>query len=167
MKKVMFVSSKGGHFNELMQFEPLFKDYDVTIVTEAPKNKKKFKEKYKKYKMHFLLRCSNYKIVNVFKVFIDCFISLYYFIRFRPKYIVTTGAFAAGPISCIGKIFRCKIIYIVLIIRRLHNSRRGAKYVIFSILYDNSCYEIKVRGVYTASIVDLKVVKKNSITGIT
>lgn len=112
MKKVMFVSSKGGHFNELMQFEPLFKDYDVTIVTEAPKNKKKFKEKHKKYKMHFLLRCSNYKIINVFKVFIDCFISLYYFIRFRPKYIVTTGAFAAGPISCIGKIFRCKIIYI-------------------------------------------------------
>ena len=63
--------------------------------------------------------------------------------------------------------YECKIIYIILIIRRLHNSRRGAKYVISSILYDNSCYEIKVRGVYTASIVDLKVVKKNLITGIT
>ena len=112
MKRVLFISSKGGHFSELMKFEPLFKKYKVTIVTEAPLNKKKFKKKYEKYNIHFLLRCSNFKIVNVFKIFIDCFISLYYFIRFRPKYIVTTGAFAAGPISCIGKIFRSKIIFI-------------------------------------------------------
>ena len=112
MKRVMFVSSKGGHFNELMKLEPLFKNYKVTIVTEAPNNKKELKNKYKKYNIHFLLKCSKYKVVNMFKIFIDCFISLYYFIRFRPKYIVTTGAFAAGPISCIGKIFRSKIVFI-------------------------------------------------------
>ena len=64
-KKVMFISSKGGHFNELMQLESLFKKYNVTLVTEAPMNKKSFKQKYKKYNVHFLLRCSNYKIVNI------------------------------------------------------------------------------------------------------
>lgn len=111
-KRVMFISSKGGHFNELMQLESLFKKYNVTLVTEAPMNKKSFKQKYKKYNVHFLLRCSNYKIVNIFKVLIDAFISLYYFIKYRPKYIVTTGAFAAGPMCCIGKIFRRKIIFI-------------------------------------------------------
>ena len=32
MKKVMFISSTGGHFNELMQLKPLFKKYDYHIV---------------------------------------------------------------------------------------------------------------------------------------
>lgn len=112
MKRVMFVSSKGGHFSELMKLEPLFKNYKVSILTESPENKKYIKNKYKKYNVHFLLKCSNFKIINAFKIFLDCFISLFYFIKYRPKYIVTTGAFAAGPISCIGKIFRSKIIFI-------------------------------------------------------
>ena len=38
--------------------------------------------------------------------------SLFYFIKYRPKYIVTTGTHTAGPMCCIGKIFGSKIIYI-------------------------------------------------------
>ena len=101
MKKVMFISSTGGHFNELMKLEPLFKNYKVTVVTESSSNKKKLKNEYKKYNIHFLLKKSKYRIV-----------SLFYFIKYRPKYIVTTGAHTAGPMCCIGKIFRSKIIFI-------------------------------------------------------
>lgn len=32
--------------------------------------------------------------------------------KYRPKYIVTTGAHTAGPMCCLGKIFGSKIIYI-------------------------------------------------------
>ena len=112
MKKVMFISSTGGHFSELMKLEPLFKNYKVTIVTESSKNKKKLKETYRKYNIHFLLKKSNIRIINIFKLFLNCFISLFYFILFRPKYIITTGAHTAGPMCCIGKIFRSKIIFI-------------------------------------------------------
>ncbi len=112
MKKVMFISSTGGHFNELMKLEPLFKNYKVTVVTESSSNKKKLKNEYKKYNIHFLLKKSKYRIVSLFNLFINCFISLFYFIKYRPKYIVTTGAHTAGPMCCIGKIFRSKIIFI-------------------------------------------------------
>ena len=47
-----------------------------------------------------------------FKLLANCFISVYYFIKIRPKYIVTTGTHTAGPICYLGKIFGSKIIYI-------------------------------------------------------
>ena len=112
MKKVMFISSTGGHFNELMRLEPIFKNYKVTLVTESSPNKKKIKKEYKKYNIHFLLSHSNLRLFNYLKILINCFISLVYFIIYRPKYIVTTGAHTAGPMCCIGKIFRSKIIFI-------------------------------------------------------
>lgn len=112
MKRVMFISSTGGHFSELMKLEPLFKKYKVTIVTESSKNNKKIKETYKKYRIHFLLKRSNIKLIYFLKLFINCFISLFYFIKYRPQYIVSTGAHTAGPMLCIGKIFKSKIIFI-------------------------------------------------------
>ena len=112
MKRVMFISSTGGHFNELMKLELLFKDYKVTVVTESSSNKKKLKKEYKKYNIHFLLKKSRFKILSLIKLLINCWISLFYFIMYRPKYIVTTGAHTAGPMCCIGKIFRSKIIFI-------------------------------------------------------
>ena len=112
MKRVMFISSTGGHFSELMKLEPLFSKYKVTLVTESSSNKKKLKKEYKKYNIHFLLSHSNLRLFNYLKILINCFISLFYFIIYRPKYIVTTGAHTAGPMCCIGKIFRSKIIFI-------------------------------------------------------
>ena len=37
MKKVLFISSTGGHFSELLQLEPIFKKYDYHIITEKDK----------------------------------------------------------------------------------------------------------------------------------
>ena len=112
MKRVMFISSTGGHFSELMKLEPLFSKYKVTLVTESSSNKKKLKKEYKKYNIHFLLKHSNFKILFLFNLFINCFISCVYFIIYRPKYIVTTGAHTAGPMCCIGKLLGSKIIFI-------------------------------------------------------
>jgi len=112
MKKVMFISSTGGHFKELMRFEPLFKKYKVTIVTESSKSKKDLKKTYRKYNISFLLRKSKNPIIDIIKLGLNCWISLFYFIKYRPKYIVTTGAHTAGPMCCIGKIFGSKIIFI-------------------------------------------------------
>lgn len=112
MKRVMFISSTGGHFSELMKLEPLFSKYKVTLVTESSSNKKKLKKEYKKYNIHFLLKHSNFKILFLFNLFINCFISCFYFMIYRPKYIVTTGAHTAGPMCCIGKLLGSKIIFI-------------------------------------------------------
>ena len=54
-KKVLFISSTGGHLSELMQLAPLFEKYDYHIITEKDKVNEHLKEKYGE-KIYFLLK---------------------------------------------------------------------------------------------------------------
>ena len=111
-KKAWFVASTGGHLTELMQLRKIFYDFNYQIITERTKSNLKLRDKFGK-KIKFLIYGSkDHKLVYPFKLLTNCFISLFLFIRFRPKYIITTGAHIAGPICLIGKIFGSKIIFI-------------------------------------------------------
>lgn len=111
-KRVLFISSTGGHLKELLQLKPMFDKYDSYIVTEKTKSTLNLKQEYGKKLGYLIFGTKDHMITYPFKLLANCFISLFYFIKFRPKYIITTGAHTAGPICCIGKIFRSKIIYI-------------------------------------------------------
>ena len=37
MKKILFISSTGGHLSEMMQLKSMFKNYDYYIITEKTK----------------------------------------------------------------------------------------------------------------------------------
>lgn len=111
-KKVLFISSTGGHLKELLQLKPLFSKYDSYLITEKTGSTIKLKEEYKNKMGYMLFGTKDHMLTYPFKLFANCFISLYYFIKIRPKYIVTTGTHTAGPICYLGKIFGCKIIYI-------------------------------------------------------
>ena len=112
MKKVMFISSTGGHLNELLQLKKLFKKYDYYIITEKTKSNLDLREEYNKKINYLIYGTKKNKLIYPFKLLINCFISLFYFIKIRPDVIITTGAHTAGPMCCIGKIFHKKIIYI-------------------------------------------------------
>lgn len=112
MKKVMFISSTGGHLSELLQLKDMFKKYDYHIVTEKTKSNMDLLKKYND-KVDFLIYGSkSHPLVYPFKLLANCFVSLFIYIKIRPKVIVTTGAHTAGPMCCIGKIFGSKIIFI-------------------------------------------------------
>ncbi len=112
MKKVLFISSTGGHLNELMQLKSLFKKYDYYIVTENTKSNLYLKNKYSN-RVSFLMHGSKSTLlIYPFKLITNCFISLYLYLKIRPKVIITTGAHTAGPMCCIGKILGSKIIFI-------------------------------------------------------
>lgn len=112
MKKVLFISSTGGHFNELMQLKEMFSQYDYHIITEKDKTNENLKEKYKE-RISYLPYGTRSKIISyIFKYLYLCIKSIYLYIKIRPKYIVTTGTHTAGPICYFGKIFGSKIIYI-------------------------------------------------------
>jgi len=112
MKKVLFISSTGGHLNELMQLRPLFDKYNYHIITERDKSTENLKEKYDK-KISYLKYGSRKKIITYPFIFLfNCFKSLYYYIKIRPKYIVTTGTHTAVPMCYLGKLFGSKIIFI-------------------------------------------------------
>lgn len=112
MKKVMFISSTGGHFNELMQLKPLFKRYDYYIVTEKDVITEGFKEEYKDRISYLLYGTRAHMLKYIFQFTYNCFKTVYLYFKIKPKYIVTTGTHTAGPMCVLGKIFGSKIIYI-------------------------------------------------------
>lgn len=111
-KRVMFISSTGGHFNEMSQLKPMLKKYDYYIVTEKTSDKMYLKDKYPHKVSYLLYGTKDHMLVYPFKLLINCFKSLFIYIKVRPHVIITTGAHTAGPMCCIGKIFRSKIIFI-------------------------------------------------------
>lgn len=112
MKKVMFISSMGGHLNELLMLDKLFNKYDYKIITEKNKSTKYLKNKYKK-KASYLIYCTKKTfILYPFVLILNSFISLFYFIMYRPDFVITTGTHTAGPMCCIAHIFKKKVIYI-------------------------------------------------------
>ena len=111
-KKVLFISSTGGHLSELLQLEPMFKKYDSYIITEKDSSTVFLEKKYKKKLGYMIYGTKDHPFSYPFKLLGNCFKSVYYYFKIRPKFIVTTGAHTAGPICCLGKIFGCKIIFI-------------------------------------------------------
>ena len=111
-KKVLFISSTGGHLSELLQLSPLFEKYDYHIITEKDKTNEYLKQIYGK-KIHFLPYGTRSKIFSyIFKYLFVCIKTVYYYFKLRPKVIITTGTHTAGPMCILGKIFGSKIIYI-------------------------------------------------------
>ena len=112
MKKVLFISSTGGHFSELLQLKPLFKKYDTYLVTEKDKTNENFKNEYGD-RLYFLPYGTRSKMLSyIFMYFYLCLKTIYLFFKIRPKYIVTTGTHTAVPMCYLGKILGCKIIFI-------------------------------------------------------
>ena len=111
-KKVLFIASTGGHLDELMQLKKMFDKYNYYIVTEKTKSNLNLKNKYQNKISYLVYGTKDHMLTYPFKLLYNCFKSLYIYIKFRPKYIVSTGAHTAGPMCCIGKIFGSKIIYI-------------------------------------------------------
>lgn len=111
-KKVLFISSTGGHLTELLQLKPLFSKYDYHIITEKDKTNKDLKNKYKE-RISYLpygTRSHFFKYIFIYMFLILKTIYLYF--KIRPKVIITTGTHTAGPMCYLGKIFGSKIIYI-------------------------------------------------------
>lgn len=110
MKKVIFTSSAGGHFAELMCLEKLFDEYEYLIVTEKTESVLKLKEKYN---MEFLKYGSRfYPFKYIFVLLYNIIKSIKIILRFKPDTVVSTGAHTGGIVCYIAKIFGAKIIYI-------------------------------------------------------
>lgn len=111
-RNVLFIASTGGHLNELMQVKSLFNKFNYHIITEKTAVDDSLKEEYGE-KIRFLIYgTKKYPVKYIFKFIANCFISLYYYFKFQPEVIVTTGTHTAVPMCYIAKIFGSKIIFI-------------------------------------------------------
>ena len=111
-KKVLFISSTGGHLTEMLELRQLFRKYDYHIITEKTKStlflakKHKGRVDYLKYgtKDHLLSYCFIFPW--------NCLKSLYYYFKIKPDVVITTGTHTAVPMCYIAKLFGKKVIYI-------------------------------------------------------
>jgi len=110
MKKVMFISSVGGHLTQLLQLDEIYNNYEYVLVTDRTEVTEKMVDKYN---MEFLVYGSRSNLIKfLFILLFNCFKSLYLFIKYRPDWVVTTGANACGPMCCLAKLFGKKVLFI-------------------------------------------------------
>lgn len=117
-KKIMGISSGGGHLLELMKSIPSSYENEVVYVTY---NNGLTRDTLKN-KNHFFIIDPH---ISRFKYGINFLQSLFLFIRIRPKIIISTGAGIAIPFILIGSFFKAKIIFIETGARIYKPSRTG------------------------------------------
>ena len=118
MKKLCFVSSSGGHFEEIKCLTPLLeKGYDGFFVTEDTDFNSNAK-----YKM---ISTGSNDVFVFFKLFIMFWHGLYIWIKERPDCVITSGALICLPFWILCRIFRKKFIYIETFARVQGGSKTG------------------------------------------
>lgn len=110
-KKILFISSTGGHLSELLQLEPLINEYESYLVTEWTKSNETIKDRYRNV-FYVIYGTKSNLLTYVFKFAINSIICLILQIKIRPDIIITTGSHTCVPMCYIGKLFGSKIIYI-------------------------------------------------------
>lgn len=138
MKKVLFISSTGGHLDELMQLKKMFEKYDYYIVTEKTKSNLSLLKKYPN-RVNFLVYGSytslSKKLIYPFKLAFNTLKSLFIYLKIKPEYIISTGAHTAGPMCLIGHLLGSKIIYIETFANSSTKSKTGALVYKFADLF--------------------------------
>ena len=112
-KKVLFISSTGGHLTELLCLKEMFKDYDYHLITEKTDANLWLKDTYGPDRVDYLVYGTKSHLFSyLFKFAYNCIRSFILFCRIRPDVIITTGTHTAVPMCRIAHLFRRKIIWI-------------------------------------------------------
>lgn len=108
-KKICFISSTGGHFEQIKQLNHVAEKYDHYYV--LPKNKSTMVFPERKYLIGDFYRKKE-RILFYLRFMWTALQQLYIFIKERPDVVITTGAGVAFPTCIYAHIFQRKIIYI-------------------------------------------------------
>lgn len=108
MKKICFIASTGGHFEQLMMLKPLMLRYDSFIVTE----KTNYSTNSLDINQYYLDQINRREFTFILKLLINTYKSLKIFLREKPDIVISTGVLATIPMCLIIKIFRKKLVYI-------------------------------------------------------
>lgn len=142
MKRILFPSSTGGHLNEILQLKLLFGKYETLVVTEnVPINISILS----RYNYQFVRPAKGDKKSIVFwrDILVNFVLAFKIIVKFKPDAIVTTGSHTAIPFCLIGKLFRCKIIYITSFCRTSSTALSANLIYPFSDLFIVQWEEIK------------------------
>ncbi|MDG6887591.1 Undecaprenyl-PP-MurNAc-pentapeptide-UDPGlcNAc GlcNAc transferase [Clostridium perfringens] len=106
-KKICFIASSGGHFEQLMMLKPLMKKHKCFIVTEKTNYSVNIDEK-----LYYLNQVNRHEVKFILLMILNIFKSLKIFFTEKPDIVISTGALSVIPMCIICKVFRKKIIFI-------------------------------------------------------
>ena len=110
-KKLLMISSGGGHLTELLQLQDVYKQYDYQIITEKTATTA-FLKKEDAHARYLLYGTQDHLLPYLIIFPLNILISLFYFLTFRPDVVVTTGTHTAVPMCYIAHFFKKKVIFI-------------------------------------------------------
>ena len=110
-KKLLMISSGGGHLTELLQLQDVYKQYNYQIITEKTATTS-FLKKEDAHTRYLLYGTQDHLLPYLIIFPLNILISLFYFLAFRPDVVVTTGTHTAVPMCYIAHFFKKKVIFI-------------------------------------------------------
>ena len=108
MKKICFIASTGGHFEQIMMLEPIMDKYDGFIVTEETTYSVVKGDR----RVYYLKQVNRNEKNFILKMIENSFKSIKIFFKEKPDLIISTGALATIPMCLISKLFKKKLIFI-------------------------------------------------------
>ena len=102
--KICFVSSSGGHWEQLQKFQPLIDKYDGFFVTE--------KTHFEANARYFMIQTDLKDKLMVPKMIVNSIRTLRVWFKERPDFVVTTGTMIAYPFYLLTVLFHKKFVYI-------------------------------------------------------
>lgn len=112
MKKVIFISSTGGHLTELLQMKSIFSEVKSVVITEKTKSNENLYKELDCPVYYLVYGTKQHLISYLFKFAYNWIKSFIYFVRIRPDVIVSTGTHTAVPMCFIAHFFKKKVIWI-------------------------------------------------------
>lgn len=106
--KICFVSSSGGHLEQILMLKPLMEKYDSFLITE----KTSYKVNVEIKKLYYLIQINRKEKGWFLKFLFTIILSLIIFFKEKPDVVISTGVLSTVPMCIIAKIFRKKLIYI-------------------------------------------------------
>jgi len=105
MKKVLAVASFGGHWVQLQRLETLFKEFDTYLVsTNSSANHSGYENKF------FPIR--DFSLDTKLRIPYAFLQAITILLKIRPDIVITTGAAPGLLFLALGKMMRCKTIWI-------------------------------------------------------
>ena len=105
--KLCFAASSGGHLEEIARLEKLKAGRESFLFTEEGLEENRFCEKV--YYVKKIDRRERLFLLHFLGLFLRSWRVL---CQERPDCVITTGALATYPISLLGKLSGCKLVYI-------------------------------------------------------
>ncbi len=112
-KKILLVSSDGGHLAQLLEMKELYSRYDYLLVTEKAKSTLPLQENYNVKFVEARSEGQKRNFGFFYSLVKNTFLALSIIRSHRPKVIITTGSHTAIPFCVVGKAMGVKVVWIL------------------------------------------------------